>query len=241
MGVQGDRIVTQKPNRTPDERVMRRAIPQRETGWARRIALAMQKLGLTPNIISVLSVVIAAIGTGAFVMVGFADDPWPRLGWLALAAICAPLRLLANMLDGMLAVECGMHSPVGDLYNEVPDRISDVLFLAGAGYALTEIHGADVLGWIAATLAVLTAYVRSLGAAQGLSNHFDGPMAKPRRMWVLVIGSVLSMIEIFLPLPAGWAWGIGLALALGIIALGSLATVVVRLRLIARDLRERAA
>ncbi len=98
-----------------------------------------------------------------------------------------------------------------------------------------------MLGWIAATLAVLTAYVRSLGAAQGLSNHFDGPMAKPRRMWVLVIGSVLSMIEIFLPLPAGWAWGIGLALALGIIALGSLATVVVRLRLIARDLRERAA
>lgn len=217
---------------------MRRAIPQRTTSWARASAAAMQKIGLTPNLISVASVAIAAIGCAALVLAGIYDDAAPRTTFLILAAICAPLRLLANMLDGMLAVEGGMSSPVGDLYNEVPDRLSDLLFLAGAGYAAVHVPGGVLLGWIAASLAVLTAYVRSLGAAQGLSNHFNGPMSKPQRMWILVIGCLASSVEPWVTVPAGLPLGTFLVAALAVIALGSLATVVVRLRVIARELSQ---
>lgn len=223
---------------------MRREIPQRTSGWARNLARLGQRWGLTPNGVSIASVVFAAVGCAAFVAAGLADaagDTVLRTTWLVVAAAMAPLRLLSNMLDGMLAVEGGQQSPVGDLYNEVPDRISDVLFLAGAGYAALAVPGATILGWVAATLALLTAYVRSLGAAQGLANHFEGPMSKPRRMWVLVAGALLSLVEPVTTARLGLPSGTILTAALVIIGLGSLVTVIVRLNLIAGDLRRRAA
>ena len=91
------------------------------------------------------------------------------------------------------------------------------------------------LGWTAAALALLTAYVRTLGASTGVGNFFQGLMAKPPRMWVLVIASFVSIAE-----PAlGWPRGIVLAVALAVIGLGSLQTVVVRLGHIARALKHR--
>ena len=226
------------------ERTMRREIPQRSTSWARAAAAAVGRTGITPNMISSVSVVVAAIGCAALVGSGWAvylHDDGVRAALLIIAALMAPLRLLLNMLDGMVAVEGGKQSPVGDLYNEVPDRLADLLFLAGAGYAAASIHGGITIGWVAASLAVLTAYVRSLGAAQGLSNHFDGPMAKPRRMWLLMLGCLLSLLEPALLVPMGLPRGSVLGVVLGVIALGSLATVVIRLQLIGSDLRTRAA
>ncbi|MDO5534330.1 MAG: CDP-alcohol phosphatidyltransferase family protein [Propionibacteriaceae bacterium] len=226
----------------PDERSLRREVPQRSTNWAKRLAGLLRALRFTPNGISIASVAFAALGCAAFVASGFAaasGEDALRATWLVVAALCAPLRLLCNMLDGMLAVEGSLSSPTGDLYNEVPDRVSDVLFLAGAGYAATLVPGAVTVGWVAATLAVLTAYVRSLGAAQGLSNHFEGPMAKPRRMWVLVVGALLSLFEPMVLVPLGLPRGTVLVAALVVVALGSVATVIVRLTLIARDLNAR--
>lgn len=223
--------MTQSPG-SQQQRIMRRDVPQRTAGWARRTATLLQRLRLTPNMISVASVGIAVIGCSCLVLAGIFDDAVARTLLLLTAAFCAPLRLLANMLDGMLAVEGGMSSPVGELYNELPDRLSDILFLAGAGYAAAQVPGGVTVGWVAASLAVLTAYVRSLGAAQGLSNHFNGPMSKPRRMWVLVLGCLAALTEPLLPLPLGTF----LVVALVVISLGSLVTVVVRLRRIAGDL-----
>lgn len=222
---------------------MRRDVPQRTAGWAQRIAQSLRALRFTPNGISIASIVFGVIGCAAFVASGFAataGDEGLRAIWLVVAMASMPLRLLCNMLDGMLAVEGGLSSPTGDLYNEVPDRVSDVLFLAGAGYAAMLVPGGITLGWVAATLALLTAYVRSLGAAQGLSNHFEGPMSKPRRMWVMVIGALVSLAEPWFAERLGLPLGTALIVALAVVALGSLATVIVRLTLIARDLNARA-
>lgn len=222
------------------ERTMRREIPQRSTSWARAAAAAVGRTGITPNMISAASVAVAALGCAALVGSGWAitvHDDGLRAVLLIIAALAAPLRLLLNMV----AVEGGKQSPVGDLYNEVPDRLADLFFLAGAGYAIGSIHGGITIGWVAASLAVLTAYVRSLGAAQGLSNHFDGPMAKPRRMWLLMLGCLLSLLEPALLVPMGLPRGSVLGVVLGVIALGSLATIVIRLQLIGGDLRARAA
>ena len=46
------------------------------------------------------------------------------------------LRLIANLLDGLVAVEGGKRTPTGELYNEAPDRIADTAVLVGAGYAV---------------------------------------------------------------------------------------------------------
>ncbi len=43
--------------------------------------------------------------------------------WLA-GALLVQLRLLANLYDGMVAVLRQIASPVDELFNEVPDRVS---------------------------------------------------------------------------------------------------------------------
>lgn len=218
----------------------RRAIPQRSTTWAAKLADAMYAAKLTPNKVSVGSVVFAAIGAAALVGSAFVMSDGARAAWLIVAAACIPLRLLLNMLDGMLAVEKGMNTPTGDLFNEVPDRIADLLLLAAAGYATADIwqtgdfNWGVALGWCAAAAAILTAYVRTLGAANGVGNFFEGPMAKPARMWVLVIASLASLFE---PLFDGR--GMVLALGLALILLGSIVTVVMRLNRIAQALHSR--
>ena len=218
----------------------RRAIPQREARWAGRIADALFAVRIRPNHISIASLVLALIGAAALALSG-TQVPLPRAGLLLIAAGCTPLRLLFNMLDGMLAVEKGLQSPTGDLFNEVPDRLADLALIAGAGYAIagTWVSGSldwgVGLGWLGGAAAVLTAYVRTLGAAQGVGNFFDGPAPKQVRMWALVTACLTSLVE-----PESWR-GVSLLIALGLIAAGSLVTVVVRLRQISRAVHAAAA
>lgn len=220
----------------------RRVIPQRSTRWAARTADALAALRLTPNSISVLSAVIVLVAAALLVASGLVEGA-ARVGCLVTVALLLPLRLLCNMLDGMLAVEHGLHTPTGDLFNEVPDRIADLVVLAGAGYAtagLWVVAGQDIgvgVGWVAAALAVLTAYIRTLGAANGVGNFFAGPMAKPTRMWVVAAACLLATLEPLAGLPRGSVLGAALVL----VAAGAFVTVIVRLRLIARALRRREA
>ena len=120
------------------------------------------------------------------------------------------MRLLANLLDGLVAVEHGRKQATGDLWNEVPDRIADVALFLGAGYGLAGL-GATIggealgplLGWSAAALALATAYVRQLGGALGLAQDFRGPMAKQQRMFVLTLGVLTCAVDATAPL-ARW-------------------------------------
>ncbi|HEX6738147.1 MAG TPA: CDP-alcohol phosphatidyltransferase family protein, partial [Vicinamibacteria bacterium] len=110
--------------------------------------------------------------------------------------------------------------------------LADLLLLVAAGYAIRGLAWGGDLGWAAGTAALLTAYVRTLGAAAGAGQHFGGPMAKPRRMHVLLAACLLSAAETALRWPEGRA----LAVALVVIIVGSAATIGRRLRRIAADL-----
>lgn len=138
------------------------------------------------------------------------------------------------MLDGLLAIECGLKSKTGDLFNEVPDRVADISILLGAGYALQYPTWGITLGWTAALLAVLTAYVRLLGGSLGLVQDFGGPMAKQHRMFALTVGALAAASEV---LVRGTTWS--LAIALAIIVAGSAITLVRRLAGISRALEAR--
>ena len=173
----------------------RRPLKSRGTGWARASAAGLARLGATPDLISASSLVFAAIGFATFWQSADAVGSG-RAGWLLLAGLTIQLRLLANLLDGMVAVEHGRGGALGPIWNELPDRVADALFLIGAGYAMRHYDPAfgPVLGWGAAALAVLTAYVRELGHALTRQVDFAGPGAKPHRMAVLTVGCVLSAV-----------------------------------------------
>jgi len=166
---------------------------------------------------------------------GLTSVEYNRMFWLV-AALGAQLRLTANMLDGMVALASGRDSKVGELYNEVPDRVSDAAVFIGAGYAW---GGNVVLGYIATILAIFTAYVRAAGKIAGGPNEFCGPMAKQHRMLVITVACLYSVV-----VPRSWQifhfvdFDVGvISLALALIIAGCVITVLRRLQRVARVLR----
>jgi phosphatidylglycerophosphate synthase len=120
------------------------------------------------------------------------------------------------------------------VWNELPDRVADVLLLAGAGYgaATAGLDGGDALGWIAAVLAVMTAYVRELGRGLGQPADFSGPMAKQHRMAALTATCAVSALE-----PLWGGKGQMILVGLLVIGIGTLVTVARRTRNLVRGLR----
>jgi phosphatidylglycerophosphate synthase len=154
-----------------------------------------------------------------------------RVLWLV-AALETQLRLTANMLDGMVAIASSRTSKTGELYNEVPDRISDAAVFIGAGFAW---GGNVTLGYIATILAIFTAYVRAAGKIAGAPNEFCGPMAKQHRMLVITLICLYATIT-----PRSWQMiafnnlQIGLmTFGLVVIVVGCVITVIRRLSRIA--------
>ena len=202
----------------------RRPLASRDTGWARGIAAALARSAVTPNQISVASVLFAAAGAASLAF-------WPSLAGLLLTALCIQLRLLCNLFDGMVAIEGGKQSAVGALYNEFPDRIADSVLIIALGYACQQ----PWLGWLGALAAALTAYIRQTGAGLGFGHDFRGPMAKQQRMFVLTLGCILGAVELC------WDGGQRLLLtAAVVIAAGSVLTCITRTRALAARLREAA-
>jgi phosphatidylglycerophosphate synthase len=169
----------------------RRPLASRQTAWAAALTKWLAATGITPNQISIASMVAAAIAGAAFWAAGVAEDATPRALLLLAAAVFCQLRLLCNLLDGMVAVEAGKGTPDGAFWNELPDRVSDLLILAGLGYGV----GHPALGWVAVAFAILTAYVRELGRASGLPADFSGPMAKPHRMALVTAAALATIAE----------------------------------------------
>jgi phosphatidylglycerophosphate synthase len=197
----------------------RRPIGARNTSWAQSVARRLARSSVTPNQISIASILCAAVAGAAFALSGSAEG-LARVAWLLAGALGCQARLLCNLFDGMVAVEGGKAAKDGAFWNEVPDRITDILIFVGAGYGVAaEGVAGPELGWAAATFAVLTAYVREVGRAVGAPADYSGPMAKPHRMAVMTAGAGVAAFE---PL---WGWsGHAMAVALAIVAAGSLVT-----------------
>jgi phosphatidylglycerophosphate synthase len=95
------------------------------------------------------------------------------------------------MLDGMIAVAANKASRRGEILNDLPDRISDIIIFVGVAHSgLMNL----LIGYWAAIFAVLTAYVGLLGQALGGQREFGGMMSKPWRMVTLSIGAGLTFL-----------------------------------------------
>lgn len=203
----------------------------RSSQWAQILARGISRLGISANHVSLASIGVAILGAVFLLWSGLGGGIWP----LVLTAACVQLRLLANMLDGLIAVEGGQQTATGELYNEIPDRVADVVLLAAAGYASQHGSWGAALGWCAAALAVGTAYLRALGARRGEPQDFGGPLAKPQRMFFLTVGCLFAAGESLAGLPAN-----ALLSVLILINIGTLWTCIRRTRRLATQLRNSA-
>ena len=214
----------------------RHPIKTRAAGWARAFAAELARGGVSPDLISALGLGFAAVGFGAFALSGLSEGA-ARTVWLGLGLICIQLRLVANMLDGMVAVEHGKASPVGPLWNELPAPVADALLLVGAGYGAV-VAAPDLgpaFGWLCALLAAVTGYLRLLGRSLGHPPDYAGPAGKIGRMALLSVAALISMLE------GLWGWtGEALLWGLAVIAALTALTIFRRTRTLARAIRGRA-
>ena len=168
----------------------------------RRTAEAATQLcvrwGIHPDAISYASMVAALAAALCFWKSQNASS------LLLVAPAFCYLRLWLNMLDGMVAIAAGKASWRGEVLNDLPDRVSDVIIFAGVAHSGWM---NPILGYWAAIFALLAAYVGIFGQAIGGRREFSGWMSKPWRMVALHLGAWLTLVEfvvLMLLVPFWW-------------------------------------
>jgi phosphatidylglycerophosphate synthase len=121
--------------------------------------------GIHPDTISYFSMVAAALAALCFWQSG------KHLWLLVIAPAFCYLRLWCNMLDGMVALASGQASWRGEILNDLPDRVSDVIIFAGIAHS-GLMHSA--VGYWAAIFALMTAYVGTFGQRSACSASSAG-------------------------------------------------------------------
>ena len=213
------------------EPTSRRPIGEGFRATARFATSFCVRAGIHPDAISYASVLAAATAAFCFWQSG------TRPSLLLVAPLFCYLRLWFNMLDGMVALASGKASWRGEILNDLPDRVSDVIIFVGVAHS----------GWLnpffgywAAIFALLTAYVGLFGQAVGVQREFSGVMSKPWRMVALHLGAWITL---------GCVWWSKGGIAAGnltildwtclIVMAGCLQTIAVRLKRIMAALREK--
>jgi len=199
------------------------AVFRRTAGAAVRFCV---RHGIHPDAISYLSIVAALIAAICFWKSG------ARRGLLIIAPLFCYLRLWLNMLDGLVAFAAGKASRRGEIVNDLPDRISDIVIFVGVAHSGLMY---PFIGYWAAIFSVLTSYVGLFGQALGDQREFGGIMSKPWRMVTLHIGAWLT----FFLAPRSFATFTILDWTCVIVIAGCVETIVVRLKRITAALQDK--
>jgi len=159
-----------------------------------RFVRAAVRLGVTPNVVSVVSLLMAVAAAGAYALA--ADQ---RLAYLAGAGFVF-LNGWLDLLDGALARELAVDSSGGDLIDHVIDRYADLAVIAGLAVGI----GRYDLGFAAVTGVLLTSYLGTQAQAVGLDRVYGGLVGRGDRLAIVgLVTGVTAFVEIGL-------WGLGL-------------------------------
>ena len=192
----------------------RNDLKQQARARVRPIVLGLDRLGLTPNSVSVIGLLIT------FVAAWIAAE-----GRLFLGAIVLPVGSAFDMLDGDLARLQGRESKQGAFLDSNFDRLAESALFAGLAWFYMQ-HFDDrsaLLCLLTLAGSLTTSYARA--RAEGLGTTcYGGWLQRPERM-VLVIAGMLLGRHI-------------LSLILAVLAVATWATTAQRIWTVNRDLGE---
>jgi phosphatidylglycerophosphate synthase len=159
----------------------------------------MQRLvgaGFTPNIITLLALAGSLLTGAATSQAG----KHPAL--LLLLPVWLFMRMALNAIDGMMAREFSMATPLGAVLNELGDALADL----GLYLPLAFVNSSSLWPVVAFAIgAVLTEFCGVLGRAIGASRHYEGPMGKSDRAFVV---GALGIVTFAFPVLLQWWWWI---------------------------------
>jgi len=154
------------------------------------IAKQFQKIGITPNQVSVLG---TSLALGGSIIFSLMFDYWSSF----LFALFIFIAGIFDGVDGTLARLTNGGSIKGGFYDSVMDRYADaIIILAFLGHYpdQSEILGIPFLFWILLALigVIMVSYTRAKAEADGVMDCDVGLAARSERLFILVIFAFLN-------------------------------------------------
>ena len=179
-------------------------LKSRFQGLLRPIVNGLARRGVRPNHLTLLAL-LGSLLAGAAPALAVRD---PR--WLFVLPPWLFLRMALNAMDGMLAREHQMATPLGGALNEAGDVLADLAVYGPLAWFAPEAAWAVVAFCMAA---LFTEFCGLVGPSLGASRRYDGPMGKSDRAFLVGLVSVLAPLA---PVTVvNWPWVFWAAAALG--------------------------
>jgi CDP-diacylglycerol--glycerol-3-phosphate 3-phosphatidyltransferase len=177
-------------------------------------ARACLRLGLTPDVVTILGTIVAVAG---------ALTLFP-MGRLFAGALVVWFFVLFDMLDGAMARERGGGTRFGAVLDATCDRVSDgAVFCGLLWWIVFGLH--DKLLAVATLICLVTSqvisYIKARAEASGLRGD-GGLIERPERLIIVLVGAGVSDFP-FIP------WPPALPVAMWVLAVASLVTCAQRL------------
>ncbi|OBJ09811.1 CDP-diacylglycerol--inositol 3-phosphatidyltransferase [Mycobacterium sp. 1245499.0] len=177
-------------------------------------ARACLRLGLTPDVVTVLGTIVAV--AGALIL-------FP-MGKLFIGTLVVWFFVLFDMLDGAMARERGGGTRFGAVLDATCDRVSDgAVFCGLLWWIVFGLH--DKLLAVATLICLVTSqvisYIKARAEASGLRGD-GGLIERPERLIIVLVGAGVSDFPYV-------AWPPALPVAMWVLALASLLTCAQRL------------
>ncbi|MEA3487986.1 MAG: CDP-alcohol phosphatidyltransferase family protein [Euryarchaeota archaeon] len=177
----------------------------------KRIARYFAAIGLSPDSITILSLLSAILAGVFFFFSGTGPVQRNAFNLLLLpAGIFVCVSSILDALDGIMARELGNASKRGDFLDHVIDRYADMLIVCGiifGGYVSCKIGVIAVIGIL------FSSYMGTQAQAVGLKRIYGGLLGRADRLLIIIVATFLTMVYPY-PLPAsgmlsytflGWA------------------------------------
>lgn len=168
-------------------------------GWETTLhpaARTAQRLGITPNLVTIVSFVFALAATMLFAL---ASPARPHLLFWGAAAVA--MNAILDGLDGRLARLTNTSSKRGDYLDHVIDRYSDAAILLGLALSA---YGDLLWGIFALVGTFLTSYMGTQAQAMGLGRDYGGWLGRADRLVILIAVPVLTFAAHTLALALPW-------------------------------------
>ncbi len=152
----------------------------------RPLVVFLFRMGVTPNQVTFFAT-IASIAVGV-VTIRHVND---RMVYLVIPAFLF-VRMALNAVDGMLAREHQMQTPLGAFLNELGDVISDVALYAPFAWIVS------VKPWLIGLFlffSVLTEFAGVVAVQVGAKRNYAGPMGKSDRAFCFGLLSLLWSMD----------------------------------------------
>jgi archaetidylinositol phosphate synthase len=150
-------------------------------------ANAANKLGLTPNMISGLGIILALLAAVAYAASAWQINPL----YLLVATVLLLLSGFCDVLDGVVARIHGKATVFGGFLDSLLDRYADA-----AVYAGIIVSGlCDVIWGLAAIIgSLLVSYSRARAEAAGIKMESVGLAERAERILILAVASVIAFL-----------------------------------------------